>query len=310
MKALVISGGGSKGAFAGGIVEYLLENNLQWDLYAGTSTGSLITPMIACNKIKELKKAYTDVKSEDIFKINPFTIKKMKNGIIKTGINHLNIAYNLILKKLTTLGDSSNLKSTIRKFLSKEDYDNIKKSNKDVLVTVTNLTLERLEIKSIHEETYDDFCDWMYASSVATPFMSVYEKDKYEYADGGLLRFIPIIEAIETGATEIDAIVLMKKNNVEIEKIRNVLQLIIKMVKIFISSRKSEDVDLNKLSRMINDDRSIKIRLYYIPDKLTNNPYIFDKQFMEKWWDQGYDYAKQNNYEEYILTKRKVKKVF
>ena len=41
--ALVISGGGSKGAFAGGIAQYLIEETKQhYDLFLGTSTGSLL----------------------------------------------------------------------------------------------------------------------------------------------------------------------------------------------------------------------------------------------------------------------------
>ncbi len=50
-RALVISGGGSKGAFAVGIVKRLLENypNLKFDMYVGTSTGSLIVPLLAMN---------------------------------------------------------------------------------------------------------------------------------------------------------------------------------------------------------------------------------------------------------------------
>lgn len=45
MRALVISGGGSKGAFAGGVAQYLLQNKgRNYDLFLGTSTGSLLIP--------------------------------------------------------------------------------------------------------------------------------------------------------------------------------------------------------------------------------------------------------------------------
>ena len=51
MKALVISGGGSKGAFAGGITEFLLkECQEHYDILVGTSTGSLMIPLIALEK--------------------------------------------------------------------------------------------------------------------------------------------------------------------------------------------------------------------------------------------------------------------
>jgi len=49
-KALVISGGGSKGAFAGGLAQYLIEEERQnYDLFMGTSTGSLLVSHLAAN---------------------------------------------------------------------------------------------------------------------------------------------------------------------------------------------------------------------------------------------------------------------
>lgn len=48
MNALVISGGGSKGAFAGGVAQYLIEElNKDYQLYLGTSTGSLLVSHLA-----------------------------------------------------------------------------------------------------------------------------------------------------------------------------------------------------------------------------------------------------------------------
>ena len=41
-RALVISGGGSKGAYAGGIVEYLtLVEKVYYDMFVSASTGTL-----------------------------------------------------------------------------------------------------------------------------------------------------------------------------------------------------------------------------------------------------------------------------
>jgi|TARA_B110000977_G_C10944819_1_gene442274 predicted patatin/cPLA2 family phospholipase len=55
MRALVISGGGSKGAFAGGISQYLIEE-LQhtYELYLGSSTGSLLISHLALNKTEKI----------------------------------------------------------------------------------------------------------------------------------------------------------------------------------------------------------------------------------------------------------------
>lgn len=310
MRSLVISGGGAKGSFAGGVVQFLKESGCDWDFYAGTSTGSLIIPLVACHKIDILKEAYTNIKPEDVFKINPFKIIKKRNGNIKFGINHFKIAFNFIFNHSKTLGDSSNLRKTVCKFLSEEDFINIKKSDKEIIITVCNLTLETLEIKSIKDETYEDFCDWMCASSSAAPFMSVVSKNKYDYIDGGMLRFIPLLEAIEMGSTEIDAVVLMEDQDTGTpERVNNVLQLLTKLVRIFLGSRKRHDVDIQMLAKNIDDDREVKLRLYFLPNPLTNNPYVFDRETMTKWWLLGYDHANNQNFSEYILTKRKVRKL-
>lgn len=73
MKALVISGGGSKGAFAGGVAQYLIEEKKQkYDLFLGTSTGSLLIPHLALNKVQKIKEVYTSVTQDSIFNNLPF----------------------------------------------------------------------------------------------------------------------------------------------------------------------------------------------------------------------------------------------
>ena len=87
-------------------------------------------------------------------------------------------------------------------------YAKIRGDNKEVVVTVSNLTVNQVEYKSIQECTYDDFCDWIWGSCNYIPFMSLLEKNSYQYADGGFGSLVPIREAILRGATEIDAIIL------------------------------------------------------------------------------------------------------
>ena len=67
---LVISGGGSKGAFAVGVVEVLREYGYSFDMIAGTSTGALIAPLVAIDDIDTLVKLYTNVSNKDIIRLN------------------------------------------------------------------------------------------------------------------------------------------------------------------------------------------------------------------------------------------------
>ena len=207
MKALVISGGGSKGAFAGGVAQYLIEEKQRnYDIFLGSSTGSLLIPHLAADDIKKLHRIYTNVKQKHIFSINPFVVRKKGNREF-VSINFFSSLLQFIKMK-RTFGESKALKRNIRRNFTKEEFNLIKETREDVVVTVSNLSLNKVEYKSINDFNYEEFCDWIWISCNYVPFMSLAIKDGYEYADGGLGCVIPIREAILRGATEIDAIVL------------------------------------------------------------------------------------------------------
>ena len=153
MRALVISGGGSKGAFAGGIAQYLLEEEKQsYDLFLGTSTGSLLISHLALNKIEEIKHAFTHVSQSSIFNNNPFLIVN-RNGVDRIKINHFNVLKNFIRGR-KTFGESFNLRKLIEQQVSFEYFKALQKSNKMVVVCVSNLTANSFEYKKLKDCNY------------------------------------------------------------------------------------------------------------------------------------------------------------
>lgn len=292
MRALVISGGGSKGAFAGGVAQYLIqEKNINYDLYLGSSTGSLLIPHLALNREDKIFKLYTNVDMDKIFSVNPFIIKHKKNQEVIT-INHFNVAVQF-MKGRRTFGESKNLKNYIRNNFSEEEFLELKKSSKDIIVTVTNITKNCVEYKSILECGYDDFCDWIWISCNYIPFMSLVTKNNCEYADGGISNVIPIQEAIHRGATEIDVIVLETEHNTA-EKVigKNPFSLTIDLFGAIIDQVEKKDIIIGRLAAASNN---VKLNFYYTPTKLTDNPLVFNKKNMLDWWKQGFDYAKNKS---------------
>jgi len=295
MRALVISGGGSKGAFAGGVAQYLIEElNYKYDLFVGTSTGSLLITHLALDKTQKIKEIYTSVNQKSIFSNCPFIVKKERHGQQEIGINHFNVFKN-ILKGKKTFGESKNLRKLILNAISVEEFEELKSSPKEVIVTVSNLSLNQVEYKSINDFSYNDFCDWVWISCNYTPFMSLVKKEGCEYADGGFGSMVPIEEAIKRGATTIDVIVL-DTEVVHLNKMpsKNVFSLITNMHSYMADRIEKQNIRIGKFAASNNDTI---INLYYTPTILTTNSLIFDKKKMHQWWEHGFRFAKSKNLE-------------
>lgn len=294
MRAIVISGGGSKGAFAGGVAQYLTEDlGRDYDLFIGTSTGSLLLSHMALHKAEKVKKAFTSVNQSSIFSSRPFLIKK-KHGQETISINHFNVILNF-LKGRKTFGDSLNLKTLLQKTFTKEEFKQLKESNKEVVVTVSNLSLNEVEYKSIKDYDYDAFIDWIWISCNYTPFMSLVTKNGCEYADGGLGSMVPIEEAIKRGATEVDAIILQTEvTYFNRMPSKNVFSLITNLFAFMLDRIETQNIRIGKFSAANKD---CIINFYYTPSVLTTNSLIFDKDKMREWWESGYEFAKYRNEE-------------
>lgn len=292
MRALVISGGGSKGAFAGGVAQYLIDvQKRHYDIFCGTSTGSLLIPHISIGKIDKIKEIYTSVCQHDIYNISPFNIKKKADGTIQTSINHFN-TLRMFLKRKKTFGEHKNLRKTIQRTISEEDFKEIKRSGKHVIVTVSNLTKRKIEYKYARDNNYEDFLDWMWASTSFVPFMSIIEKNGYEYADGGFGNYLPIEEAINLGASEIDVIVLTPRHqNIEKAHSTNAFDVLLQSMQFMHHQLGKHDILIGHLESIYNDD--VKVNFIFTPRLLTEYSFYFDPEQMTQWWEEGFEYAQK-----------------
>lgn len=299
------SGGGAKGAWGGGVSDYLTTvEGREYQHLAGTSTGNLLMNLVALRKIDMLKQAYTMVNSSDIYTLEPYTITNNQNGNFKTKMNYFKIGWNIFVKGQKTFGDSSKLREELLPtFFTESDFDLTRKLGIELISCVTNLTLGKSEFKSSLDKdmTYTDFLDWVWASTGAAPIMSIVEKDGYEYADGGYIEHVPLQSLIDRGCTHID-VILHRSPELDIEKIRNPLHLITRIIDIMMWETAEQDLAFAKLKAKQND---VILNVYSPPRKLTNNSLVFDKESMENWWAEGYEYAKNQRCDTWVISKRK-----
>ena len=294
MRAMVISGGGSKGAFAGGVAQYLMQGlDHNYDLFLGTSTGSLLISHLALQKTEKIKEVYTSVNQDSIFSNCPFVIQK-KHGVESIGIDHWNVLKNFY-RGGKTFGESKNLLKLIKNTLTEEEFHILKNGPKDIVVTVSNLSMNQVEYKSINDFDYEEFCEWIWISCNYTPFMSLVKKNGCEYADGGLGSMVPIEEAIKRGATEIDAIILQTETTMfNRMPSKNAFALLTSMFAFMLDRIEHQNI---RIGKFVANHHDAVINFYYTPAVLTTNSLIFNKEKMTAWWQSGYNFAKYKNLE-------------
>ncbi len=290
MKALVISGGGCKGAFAGGVAEYLLLNQgKKYDMFVGCSVGSIMINHLALGNVSLLKETFTNITNKKVFSISPFIIKKNKDEF-DVRINHFNTLRSF-LKGCNTFGESKKLRKLLKRTHSIQDFETLKKTTK-IIFTVSNLTNQSVEYKDISECSYEDYIDWMWASANYVPFMSLMTKNGCQYADGGFGSHVPIRYAVENGATEIDVIVLdSEKASEELQMFTNPFQSLMGAFKFMSNQIGMKDVLIGILK---GKQANIDVRLWFCPENLTDNPLFFNPVQMKKWWEMGYYFAQKN----------------
>jgi len=189
MRALVLSGGGSKGAYEVGVLKkWMAEDGIDYDLIAGVSVGAL-NAAVLCHSPKgcpkeaweHLNRLWLDVNTSKVRKSWwPFGIG---SALWKPSV------YN-----------SEPLHKWVRSSL---DAGKIRASGR--MLRVLAVSWDSGESRTV-DETEPDIVSWVLASA-AVPGMLLPVKVNGElWADGGLRSVTPLGEAVRAGATEVDVI--------------------------------------------------------------------------------------------------------
>lgn len=304
MKGLVISGGGALGAWGGGVAQALTEKSNEkgedYQVFVGTSTGSLMMPLVAAKDFENLQKAYTSVNQKSIFNVNPFK----KNGSLK----FFNTLWRLITWK-KTFGESKPLRKLIDEFYTEDIYHQLKGDMKKIICCCANMSTMNSEYFDNFHWSHNDMKDWIWISANAPVFMSlVWKMDAY-WCDGGIVDHTPIQKAINEGATDIDVIVHKTQyfNGTDWQP-KGILKSIIRIIDILTHNVIKDDLKIGNLAANAED---VTLRIHYMPKQFLSNSLMFDKEKMQQMWTIGYNgtYDESHKYQEVIIKgDKKLKK--
>ncbi|MEP2379866.1 patatin-like phospholipase family protein [Parasphingorhabdus sp.] len=172
--AVILSGGGAKGAFQVGVLDELITNrNVRFDIFSGVSTGAIQALGGAMNDMPGMLDQWLSIKGNgDIYRKRPFGVASAIFGA-------------------DSLYDASKLK---QKLIEYADPEKLKRARRKLRVGTVSLATGRyVEI----DEKNPDIGQWVYASSAQPPFfqpLKTVDGDgtREQWVDGGVRNVAPL----------------------------------------------------------------------------------------------------------------------
>jgi len=194
MKALVLSGGGAKGAYQVGVLrKWLHEEKNEYDILCGVSVGALNTsflaqygPGFAGTSYADLKELWDGIDTCRVYRKWPFFGEMA--ALWKPAVY-----------------DSSPLQTMVRTRL---DPERLKASGKKLRVGAVDL--ESGEYR-LFAEDYRHIQEAVLASSAFPAMLLPIWMEASRWTDGGVRTVTPIRAAVDLGATEIDCVLCAAK---------------------------------------------------------------------------------------------------
>lgn len=190
VRALVLSGGGGRGAYEAGVAKACFERDFHFDWIVGTSIGAINAALVGQQDLAVLEEMWRKIRSSDVYRLP--SASHLRRVIFGQQLGFLNTAP---------------LEELLRSCISLE---RLKAGKSKVGFVTTDLCGLGTRVFTGDEiNTQDDLIDVLMASS-AIPLFFPPRRLNGEgcWMDGGLVRNTPIQAAINLGATEIYAVLV------------------------------------------------------------------------------------------------------
>ena len=193
MKAIVLSGGGSKGSYQIGVWKALRKLHIKYDIVTGTSVGALNGALMVQNKFHKAIKLWSKINMELLFGDEATNSTKIKDVLNMYRINFFKNGGM----------DVKILEDVIDKYIDKDTFYNSKIDFGLVAVNLSGKKVVQMKKKDIPK---DKLTDYLMASASCYPAFQKKDIDGNKFIDGGIFDNMPINLAIDLGADSIIAV--------------------------------------------------------------------------------------------------------
>lgn len=276
--ALVLAGGGSKGAFEVGVLQRLMgDQQNDYDLVCGTSVGAINAAYLAQAPLGQPRQAIAALRAE-WDKVNDDRVRKRwfpfgpAEAFFKTSVY-----------------DSTPLHQWIRSGL---DANKVRASGRKLrIVAVSFGTGESF----VANEQTPDLTEWVIASSAFPVMLTPASIGGDLWTDGGLRSVTPLGEAIRAGADDIDVVLCsdpFAKSPFDVHNAHAIPQLLLRSIDIMNDEVSRADLRIaglkNDLSQLRPEYRKVRIRLFQPKEPLPFDSLDFDPDHVRAMIDAGY----------------------
>ncbi|HRF36402.1 MAG TPA: patatin-like phospholipase family protein, partial [Clostridia bacterium] len=185
--ALVLEGGGARGAYQAGVLKALFEAGYNFDGVAGTSVGALNGVMVAQNKFEDSLKIWNEIDFENVLGINNMYGENLANKSFDQ--DTIKYFYNYVKKLIGQRGlDTTKIKNLIKANI---DEDILRNSGVDFGIMTYSLTEKQHLSIFVEDMPYGQVADYVMASASFPGFKKTVVEGQ-EYIDGGIYDNMPV----------------------------------------------------------------------------------------------------------------------
>jgi len=262
---LVLEGGAMRGMYTAGVLDVLMDNNINIDGIVGTSAGALFGVNYFSNQKGRVIR-YSKRFCKDIRYIS-------KTSLLLTGnIVNKNFAYYKVTNKYDIF-----------------DNETFIKNNKDYYVTMTNVETGKTEYKKIINPVKE--MEYLRASS-AMPLVSKFVSiNNIKYLDGGISDSIPLDKCISLGYDKIIVVLTQpisyRKEELSSKRIKIIKSRFKKYPKLIDTMMNRHNNYNETIERVIELEKNKEIYVIRPSKKININIIERDKEKLQSVYDLG-----------------------